>query len=287
MAARGKEVLMLARRLTLALFTLALGALPLACGGESLSPQAAVAQAATKYEEAGSSRVSMSATIKDVPGGPFTFTGEGEFDRERGHMTMDMSSLGEATGGAFAGEMEMILEDLVMYMKFPAAITRQLPRGKSWVRIDLREAGKELGIDLEELMQVQQSDPTQSLQYLRGASDDFEEVGEEEVRGVATTHYRGTIDLRKAAEQLPGKARETFERATDLIGTVKLPFDVWIDDDGLARRMKYEQPLPSARGQAGAMELTMELFDFGVDVDIEPPPNNEVIDIQELIRAGS
>ena len=278
---------MLARRLTLALFTLALGALPLACGGESLSPQAAVAQAATKYEEAGSSRVSMSATIKDVPGGPFTFTGEGEFDRERGHMTMDMSSLGEATGGAFAGEMEMILEDLVMYMRFPAAITRQLPRGKSWVRIDLREAGKELGINLEELMQVQQSDPTQSLQYLRGASDDFEEVGEEEVRGVATTHYRGTIDLRKAAEQLPGKARETFERATDLIGTVKLPFDVWIDDDGLARRMKYEQPLPSARGEAGAMELTMELFDFGVDVDIEPPPNNEVIDIQELIRAGS
>jgi hypothetical protein len=271
---------------TLALFTLALAALPLACGGESLSPQAAVAQAATKYEEAGSSRVSMSATMTGVPGGPFTFRGEGEFDRERGRMTMDMSELGEATGGAFAGELEMILDDLVMYMKFPEAITEQLPGGKSWVRIDLREAGKELGIDLEELMQVQQSDPSQSLQYLRGASDDFKEVGEEEVRGVETTHYRGTIDLHKAVEQLPEDSRESFERAIDLIGTDDLPLDVWIDDDGMARRMKYEQPLPSAGGEEGAMELTMEFFDFGVDVDVEPPPADEVIDIQELLGQG-
>jgi hypothetical protein len=35
------------------------------------------------------------------------------------------------------------------------------------------------------------------------------------------------------------------------------------------------------------MELTMEFFDFGVDVDVEPPPSDEVIDIQELIGAGS
>ena len=278
---------MFGTRRTLALLTLALAALPLACGGESLSPQAAVAQAATKYEEAGSSRVSMSATTTGVPGGPFTFTAEGEFDRERGRMTMDMSELGEATGGAFAGELEMILDDLVMYMKFPEAITEQLPGGKSWVRIDLREAGKEFGIDLEELLQVQQGDPSQSLQYLRGASDDFEEVGEEEVRGVETTHYRGTIDLHKAVEQLPQDARESFERAIDLIGTDELPLDVWIDDDGMARRMKYEQPLPSAGGEKGAMELTMEFFDFGVDVDVEPPPSDEVIDIKELIGAGS
>lgn len=277
---------MFGRRRTLALFSLALAALPFACGGESLSPQAAVAQAATKYEEAGSSRVSMSATITGVPGGPLTFTGEGEFDQERGRITMDMSSLGEATAGALTGEMELIIERFVIYMKFPPAISEQLPGGNSWMRIDLREAGQELGIDLEELMQVQQSDPTQALQYLRGASDDFEEVGQEEVRGVETTHYRGTIDLRKAAEQLPEDARESFERATELIGTNKLPFDVWIDGDGMARRMKYEQPLPSGGGETGTMALTMELFDFGVEVDVEPPPDDEVIDIQELIGAG-
>jgi hypothetical protein len=273
-------------RRTLALFSLALAALPLACGGESVSPQAAVAEAATKYEEAGSSRVSMTATLKDVPGGPLTFTGEGEFDRERGRMTMDMSSLGEATGGAFAGELEMIFDRLVLYMKFPAAITEQLPGGKSWVRIDLREAGKELGIDFAELMQVQQSDPTQALQYLRGASEDFEAVGEEEVRGVETTHYRGTIDLRKAIEQVPEDARDSFERAVELIGTNRLPFEVWIDDDGMARRMKYEQPLPGADGQEASMELTMDLYDFGAEIDVEPPPADEVIDMQELLGQG-
>ena len=275
------------------LIAAALAAIGLAgCGGsenlaEGLSPQAAVAEAATKTAEAGSARVSFTGTMEGVPGGPFTFTGEGEFSDRQGRMTFDMSDLGAAAGGAFGGEMEMVMDGLLIYMKFPPDIASQLPGGKQWLRIDLAAAGDELGIDFEELMQFQQTDPTQTLQYLRGASEDFEEVGSEEVRGVETTHYRGTVDLRKALEQIPAESREGFERVLELVGETRMPFEVWIDDDGLARRMKYEQPLPAGQGsQDASMGLTMEMYDFGTEVDVEPPPANEVVDLQELIGQG-
>jgi hypothetical protein len=39
-----------------------------------------------------------------------------------------------------------------------------------------------------------------------------------------------------------------------------------------------------APGQQGDMTMTMELYDFGVEVDVEPPPESEVTDIQELLN---
>jgi LppX_LprAFG lipoprotein len=271
-------------RLTLALLALTLAALPLACGGDDLSPKAAVAEAATKTADAGSARVSFNGEMTGVPGGPLEIRGEGEFEGQRGRITFDMSDFAAASGGLFGGEMEMVMDGLVIYMKFPSELAAQLPGGKPWLKMDLKEAGKELGIDFEDLMQFQQADPTQSLRYLLGASDDFEEVGSEEVRGVATTHYRGTVDLRKVAELAPEEVRTTYERVIALAGVTELPFEVWVDEEGLARRMKYEQPLPSGSGgQKSTMALTMEMYDFGVQVDVEPPPSDQVIDMQKLL----
>ena len=281
------------RRTFALLVAVALAAIGLAgCGSEELSeelsPQAAVAQAATKTADAGSARVTFTGTMSGVPGGPFTFEGEGAFSGQQGRMTFDMSDFGAATGGAFGGEMEMLMDGLLMYMKLPSQIASQLPGGKEWIRIDLAAAGEELGIDFEELMQFQQADPTQSLRFLLGASEDFERVGSEEVRGVETTHYRGTVDLSKALDQIPADSRDAFERALELVGDAKMPFEVWIDDDGLARRMKYEQPLSAGEGgDETKMVLTMDMYDFGVEVDVEPPPDDEVIDLQELIGQGA
>ena len=253
------------------------------CGGseglsEDLSPQAAVAEAATKTADAGSARIDMSAAIK---GGAqsFTMVGRGEFADQRGRMTFDLS---DQTGQQLS--MEMIFDQLVIYMRFPPELGAQLPAGKSWVKMDLEALGREQGIDLAELVQAGQSDPTQALQYLRGASDDFEKVGEEEIRGVDTTHYRGTVDLRKAAGQLSEEARKSVDRIVELTGEISFPFDVWIDEGGLARRIKYDQPLPGAQG--ATMAMTMDFYDFGVEVDVEPPSDDEVIDLQELIGQG-
>jgi hypothetical protein len=267
-------------RTRLVLLMLVLAALPLACGGGETSPEAAVAEAATKTEEAGSARIVFTGGLTGSEGS-FTIVGRGEFANQRGRMTVDLFG-----AGGDSASMQMIFDGLVIYMKFPPGLGAELLGGKSWVKMDLEALGKQQGIDLGELTQFGQTNPTQSLRFLQGASDDFEELGEEEVRGVGTTHYRGTVDLRKAAEQISESARSTAERLIELMGVSKLPFEVWIDDEDLTRRIKYEQPLPAAAGQDASMTLTMDFFDFGVAVDVEPPPAGDVVDLQELIQQG-
>ena len=264
-----------------------------ACGGASTTgtPQAAVVEAANRTSEAGSSRASFEVVMTGLGTKPFTMTGEGVFDssESKGRMTMDLSALAEGSGQDF-GEAELIFDDFVVYMKFPFLQELQ-PGLRPWLKFDIRELGKEQGFDLGQLSQLNQNDPSQALQYLRAASDDVKEVGKEAVRGVETTHYRMTIDLKKVVDQALEDQREQLRASIDQIveqsGVRMVPTEVWIDEDGLARRMKltYED-MRFAPGQQGDMTMTMELYDFGVEVDVEPPPESEVTDVQELIEQG-
>ena len=62
-----------------------------------------------------------------------------------------------------------------------------------------------------QLQQLGQGDPSQALDYLR-ATGEVEEVGTEQIDGVETTHYRGTIQLDAVAEQVPAEQRERSAR---------------------------------------------------------------------------
>jgi hypothetical protein len=129
------------------------------------------------------------------------------------------------------------------------------------------------------------------MQFLRGASDDIEELGKEEVRGVETTHYRATVDLEEAAEQgaeigeLSDEMREQLqaeiERMKAQTGLDTLPVDVWVDEDDLLRRMKMDLSF-AVEGEQVGMDMTMDFFDFGVDVRVARPPADQTIDITEL-----
>ena len=241
------------------------------------SAQQAVLAAASKAGALKSGRVSFTAKLTGgVTGG--TFTGEGVFADKRARMSMDMSGL--AGGGLGGGQMEMVFENLVLYMKFPPALARELPAGKTWIKFDLAELGKAQGIDFAALFdQASGSDPTKTLQFLRAAQDDFRRVGTEEVRGVETTHYSGTVDLAVLAEKSPPAVRESYRRAIELSGQSRVPVEVWLDDQGRTRRMRYEQKMAGG----STMELTQEYFDFGTDVEVTPPPAREVIDVTQLI----
>jgi hypothetical protein len=257
-------------------------------GGEGASPDAALAEAATKTAEAGTSRISLDVETKVSGAEPVAFTGTGAFDYEgkRGHMMMDMSELMEASGAPPGqGQMEVVFDELVVYMKFPL-LTEQIPGDKEWVKIDLDAVGKQQGVDLGALSNLNQGDPTQALQYLKATSGGVEEVGREEVRGEDTTHYRATIDLRKVPDAAPPEERErirrTIEQVVGASGESEIPTDVWVDDEGRVRRQRYTQKIP-AGPDTGEMTFTMELFDFGVEVDAEPPPAGQVTDISKLI----
>jgi hypothetical protein len=258
-----------------------------ACGGGSesasapaetrdTSAQQAVLQAAAKRGSLESARLSFAATLS---GGAAegTFTGQGAFAGKKARISMDLGGVGN---GQIQGRMEMLFDNLVMYMKLPPQLAQGIPGGKAWIKVDLAKLGTQGGIDLAAIFnQFSGSDPSKSLELLRAAQRDFREVGSETVRGVATTHYRGTVDLKRLAETAPANVRESYRRVIELSGQSRVPVDVWIDGESRTRRMRYEQRMPDG----SSMEFTQEYYDFGAEVDVTPPPASEVVDFTELL----
>ena len=255
------------------------------CGGAQENPLSVITLAADKTAEVGTARVAMDMTMTTSEGEIRT-SGEGVFDLDalQGEMTMNVVG----PGNPEAMTMEGVFDGTKIYMKFPASIAAQMPGGKSWISMDLQEVGEQEGLDFNALMQSGSSDPTQTLHYLRGASGDIETVGEEEIRGTPTTHYKATIDYDKVAEQAPADVREGMERNVELIkewlGDDTAPIDVWIDEEGFARRMKTSAEYAAGPAAGTQMSMTMDLFDFGVEADIEIPPPSEVTDFAELMK---
>jgi hypothetical protein len=288
-AANKKECLMPSRLIALAVSVFAAGAVACSGGGgtSNMSPAQAVAASATKTKAAGSAKVYVATSISGAAGS-FTFSGTGAFDygARAGRMSFDMSQLAKATGTQVSGDdvrMDMIFRGLVIYMRWPL-LSRSIGSAKPWIKLDLEELGKSSGMNLGQISQFSQNDPSQTLDYLRGAAD-VKEVGSEDVRGVNTTHYHAIVDLEQVAKDAPDALAASIRRLIATAGGKRIPTDAWIDDEGLLRRMRYAYETPSAAtGQSARFSVTMELFDFGADVNAESPPAHDVTDLGALLR---
>lgn len=269
-----------------------------ACGqpGTSSDPNAAalIVASADATTDAGSARMSMVMTMsmpeeQSMPqGGDLTMNAEGAYDfaNRRGEMTMTME-LPEGAGPMSGTQsIDMVFEDLVIYMRYPF-MTEMAPGSKPWIRMDLEEMGQQAGMDFGTMMQSGTSDPSQMLEWLRGVSGDVQVIGEEDVRGVPATHYKGSIDFNKVADRAPVELRDqmrmSIKAMTEAIGTSTVPFEVWIDEQGRTVRMAQSFEFEQDTTAGASMSMTVDIFDFGTSVDVEIPPASETTDFQELM----
>jgi hypothetical protein len=123
------------------------------------------------------------------------------------------------------------------------------------------------------------NDPLWPLDALFGARDDVVEVGPAEVRGEPATRYRLSVDLGLADALLPAGVSVPSGPYRALS---KLPAEVWLDSAGLARRVAVaSDPAASAEFQVW---VVVELWDFGLPVEITPPAAAEVLIPAEAYR---
>ena len=267
---------------------LALLLVPTGCGSNDALALDPVAEAATKTAEYGSSRVEFTVDMT-VAGQSIDMTGSGAFDYRdsRGFLTFRMAipELGDVT-------MDMRMVGKKMYMRLPKELSGEtLPNGKEWLGVDLGESLEQAGLGGFDF--TQQQDPAQTLRLLRAASDDVKEAGYDEVRGVETTRYVGRLDFRKALDvgldelglsaDEEETARESMTQTLDQLGSASLPFEVFVDADGLLRRMTMDMSM-SILGEKLAMVMQMDFFDFGVEVDVQAPPASEVFDATDKLQ---
>ncbi len=201
---------------------------PSSTGGSSSD---VLGQAATATAAAGTYKTEFTMEMDGGPTGPITLAGNGEFqaDPPLGKVTMDFSAI---SGGAIGGNVTAIFDGPVMYMQMPG-----LGAGttKSWFKIDTSTLGAG---GLGQFSQVTQGDPTQTLQYLRGATG--RRRRRTEPRRSAASRRRSTrmtIDLNEAAEQASSEElKQSILETIEATGVSEVPAEVWIDGDGLVRK---------------------------------------------------
>lgn len=247
----------------------ATGGSPSAAGTPTQTPYQIVA-ASTSKTASSNADVAIDGTIKAAAQTlPLKGMGVVDFQSKRAALTLTLPQV---------GELEVRTIGTTIYERLPAQLTRGAG-GKPWLKIDLAEVAKATGGNAQQLSQLgQSSDPAQSLKYLSAASDSVTTVGKEPVRGVASTHYKLTVDLAKSAQK-SGLGQSAITSFKKLYGTTTFPMDVWIDAQGRATRVAY-----SLTTSAVSVAFNEEIYNFGkADISTATtPPAAQTQDISSL-----
>jgi hypothetical protein len=280
-------------RLTLALAAvIALAVWSSGCGSSStvLDP---VAQAADRTALVGGAHMALEAQVSAAAlPTPLTISGAGFFNYKtrEGSLSLDMTGLPTTTETSLPSgslHMEELFTSGAIYVGSPL-FAGKLPGGAQWMKIDISKFGQALGLDLQQLAGGQ-SNPAQFLEYLKASGGTVTPVGHELVRGVATTHYKGAIDLNKVADVLPSANRDQLRAALAKLiaqtGSGSIPVDVWVDAHRLVRRITMALAIATG-GQQAQTQMTIELFGFGPTPAVTPPPQAEVYDATQAALSG-
>jgi hypothetical protein len=262
------------------------------CGASATLDPIAQAAVVSGQQSGVTLAMTMQFSSPALPGGSYAITANGTFDQlaHTGQMTMDLSGVPgiSSLGGNGQVQMRFITPDAYMNMPFLAG---KLPEGKTWIKLDLSQIAAADGLSASSLSSLDESNPTQFLEYLRGSSGEVVTLGSETVEGVPTTHYHATLQLSHILEKLPSSEQASAKAALEKLGTGNgIPVEVWIDAQGRVRRM--QMAFSVGAGLAGApaggisFSITMAFKSYGPVPAVVAPPAGEVYDATSAATAG-
>jgi hypothetical protein len=231
-----------------------------------------------------------------MAGKSFEITATGAYDAaaQQMAMTMDMGALfeqlaeetGETLPDGVSGAWELVADGDTFYMRAP--MFEALTGTPDWLSMTPEDLGGSAG---SMGLGASSYDPSKVLESLRGVTGEPEVVGQEDVRGVPTTHYHASTSLADALEQAPADQRDELEASLEQLGdleTAEIPVDIWIDGDDLPRRMQVDMggAFGGLLGKDASMTMTMEFFAYGEPVDIEIPSADEVTSFSDVMGNG-
>lgn len=234
-------------------------------------PPNAIARAAERTQQEPGGHVEFHATYSS-PESEIRMTGQGVYDAEgdRARMTMTFP---DPDSGAI-DEMEVVGDGTVMYMR--SSLFDSLPDGADWMSLDYS-----FGDDLEAPVPAG-GDAAGELELLEHATGGVQKLGEEKVRGVPTTRYRGTVGVSEDAQRLRDMGGEEIAKVVEEKGG-PVQVEAWIDAQGRVRRMRVigSQPADGDKGPS-TTDMRVDFVDFGTVPEISVPDPSEVFDATSL-----
>jgi hypothetical protein len=259
------------------------------CGAGSVVDP--VAQAATTSTGSAGYRMTFSMTIgSSALPSAISSRGSGSFDARdhEGSLSVAADLGGKWQIASVLGASTLRLQERiagpVVYLELPPALADKLPGAKPWIEVNLAKAAAAAGVPgLSSLAQnPMYSDPSQMLEYLRGASGKLTDLGNEAVDGFQTTHYRAQIDLDRVPNLVPASARSAARKSIaaleGLTNLHQLPVDVWVDRKQLVRREQLSVSV-STGGQQLRMRMTADIPQYGPQPAPALPAASQVTDL--------
>ncbi|MGW2253749.1 hypothetical protein ACWCXH_26690 [Kitasatospora sp. NPDC001660] len=173
-------------------------------------------------------------------------------------------------GAATTGKIVEVFLPGTVYLQNSGA---KVPEGK-WVKLDVRQ------LPDGNLVSSGATDPATAAGALRGVQK-ADAVGAETVDGVPLHHYRGTLDLSKAADATGGRGGDGLRMGAQTFTVKDVPYDAWLDDQG---RLHKVVEVFTFAGVAGSKEAkdqvkvtsTIALTDFGKPVEAAEPAASDI-----------
>ena len=276
---RRRRLWLAATGLSILIIALVVFALQPEGDGESDGPLNAVADAAERTQGEPGGHATMLAIVS-TPSRPDPLTiikGQMVFDDETAHSKAILTVSRPGSDGSV--KMDVVTDETSPTLYMRSSMFGSLPGGREWMALDLSSFGPEQDTPLPA-----NADAKGELELLQAATG-VRKLGKEEVRGVPTTHYRGTLDPSGNAEWL------RKEGASDLASRIEQGtpprLEAWIDADGLVRRMRLVNTQPREGGEGPVTtDMRMDFFDFGAVPEIDLPESSEVFDATTLAEDG-
>ena len=234
-------------------------------GDRNADPTQTVRRAADRLVREGSSEARTSMQMASG-GTRVTIHGDGVYDYRKGIGELRVRLPQDAAGAEEHRPITELLAPGALYMKNRGA---GVPADK-WVRVDTTE------LTDGNLVTGGATDPLAAAELLRGARGATER-GEAEIGGVRTRHYRGSVELSVAAKAASAVHKGAIAAAAKGFRTERVPFDVYLDDEGLIRKVTHRFSFANGRPTKDVAVASTTLYrEFGKPVRVRLPAADDI-----------
>lgn len=222
-------------------------------------------------EERPTARTRLVATSESPDGPEVVVTAEGV---HRGaDAALRISFRGAGVGGADGARVgvDVVLVDGVAYQRFPL-LTEQLGTDAEWLAIEVDMLGPAFADVLDA---IESADPAAAMAVFEQAGE-VRVVGEERIDGTTTTRLAVAVPLRDVLTA-KGLDEAVPDGAADRDDVVE--YGVWVDSRSRVRRIVGDVDVAGL-----TFSSVVDVLEYDVDVEIQPPPPELTVGFDELIR---
>jgi hypothetical protein len=124
-------------------------------------------------------------------------------------------------------------------------------------------------------------DPTSMLQQLQTAGGTVTSLGQTTYDGTSVTEYAATLPASAMMGEI-GKLPSSLQQGVSGLNLPDIHMNIYVTQDHLLKALSVPSYSVSFSGQTVSMDMTLVLSNYGVPVNVTPPPADQVQPLSQL-----